>query len=162
VLVESGTFGRDIHSKKGQMLQARNYYYDAQKRLEEQLPDPIYSIVTVETLARRARLAVFTGRLDEATSCLTSAQAILAENTFAPQMEPAVLLAEGQLLLTQGSFSQAETWFSRAYSHAEALQEPMIAADAQLGLKPNVCLVKNLMLHRRVFARLDDSFISRV
>jgi tetratricopeptide (TPR) repeat protein len=124
----------DIYSKKGQMLQARNYYYDAQKRLEEQLPDPVYSIITAETLIRRARLAVFTGRLDEATSCLTSAHSIMAEHTFAPQVEPAILLAEGQLLLTRGDFSQAETDFSGAYSQAEALQEPLLAAEAQLGL----------------------------
>ena len=49
-------------------------------------------------------------------------------------MEPAIFLAEGQLLLTRGDFSQAENRFSQAYSQAEVLQEPLLAAEALLGL----------------------------
>src|SRR5207244_12672140 len=63
----------DIHSNKGQTLQANNYFFEAQTRLEAQPADPVYRITTAEILVHKARLAVLMGQLDEAASYLATA-----------------------------------------------------------------------------------------
>src|SRR5258708_20917257 len=45
-----------------------------------------------------------------------------------------MLVVEGQLLLTEGDFPQAEARFSDAHNRAEGIQEPFYAAEALLGL----------------------------
>src|SRR5258708_38044554 len=57
----------DIYSKQGRTAQAENCYYDAQT-LAEQLPGQVHDVVAAEALARRTRLAVFTGVVHEAAS----------------------------------------------------------------------------------------------
>ena len=90
--------------------------------------------MVAEAQVRRARLALFTGRLDESASYLASAHTIADENTLATQVKLMALLVDGQLLLTMGDFSQAETHFSDAHNQAEAQQEPLLSAEALLGL----------------------------
>src|SRR5260370_8094611 len=101
---------------------------------EERPLDPVNRTLTAEALVRRARLAVFAGRLDEAASFGASAYTIIEENDYASQVRPMALLVQGQLLLTEGDFSQAEARFSDSHNQAEALQEPLLAAEALLGL----------------------------
>ncbi|MBV9709050.1 MAG: hypothetical protein JO125_16775, partial [Chloroflexi bacterium] len=61
----------------------------------------------------------------------------------------AVPLVRGQLALTQGDFAQAEARFSEAYGLAEEQQEPLLAAEAVLGL------AQTRLAHEELAASLD-------
>ena len=123
-----------LHSKRGELLRAGNYLYEAQTRVETQLSDPVYSAIAAEIHVGKAKLAMLTGQLNEAASSLANANSITSKHTLASTIEPSIFLAEGQLLLTRGDFTQAESHFSKAFSIAEVLQEPLLAAEALLGL----------------------------
>ncbi len=59
---------------------------------------------------------------------------MLAEIEPPSQSLPLASLVQGEWWLTLGDFSQAEARFSEARDHAEAQQEPLLAAESLLGL----------------------------
>jgi tetratricopeptide (TPR) repeat protein len=123
-----------IQGNKGQTVKARNSLNEAQKILENHPSDPAYSITALEIMVRKAQIALFTGQLDEAAKSLAMAYSMISEYAFTSHVEPAILLIDGQLLLTQGDFTGAESRFSEAYSQSEVLQETLLAARAILGI----------------------------
>ncbi|MFL5702945.1 MAG: tetratricopeptide repeat protein, partial [Ktedonobacteraceae bacterium] len=120
----------DIYRQQGRTAQAGEFYRNAQTRMES-----IHDSASVaEAQLRLARLAVFAGRLDEANSYLAMAKSTVEKQPQADQLVPGMQIIQGQLLLTQGDFVQAETSFSTAHNLAEGQQEPLLAAEALLDL----------------------------
>lgn len=125
----------DVYRQQGRIVQAQTCYTDARTRMERlsESAGVAGMIGVAEAAIRLARLAVFRGRLDEAASQLAAAHNIVTKTQLASQVVPMLLLVEGQLLLTQGDFEQAEARFSNAHNQAEAQQQPLLAAEALLG-----------------------------
>jgi tetratricopeptide (TPR) repeat protein len=120
----------DIYRQQGRTAQAGEFYRNAQTRMEG-----INDAASVaEAQLRLARLAVFAGRLDEANSYLAMAKSVVVSQPQTDQVVPQMQIIQGQLLLTQGDFVQAETSFSTAHNLAEGQQEPLLAAEGLLGL----------------------------
>src|SRR6202165_4118784 len=120
----------DIYRQQGRTAQADEFYRNAQRRMQG-----IHDAISVaEAQLRLALLAVFAGRLDEANSYLTTAKSAVVSQPQADQVVPQMQIIQGQLLLTQGDFVQAETSFSTAHNLAEGQQEPLLAAEGLLGL----------------------------
>jgi tetratricopeptide (TPR) repeat protein len=123
----------DIYHQQGQIGQAKNAYTDARVRIET-LGEFAGAVGIAEAEVRLARLAIFTGDLKDADAHLTTTKEAMTRNPLAQQVSPLALIVQGQWLLTQGNFTQAEACFSEAYNQAEAQQEPLRAAEAILGL----------------------------
>src|SRR2546429_7755026 len=83
-----------------------------------------------------AQLAVFGGQLGEATAYLSKAASNITPVIYPVKASPLLSLVQGQLLLTQGDFVQAEEGFGAAYKQAEGQQEPQLAAEALAGMAP--------------------------
>ncbi len=81
-----------------------------------------------------AQLAVFGGQLGEATAYLSKAASNITPVIYPVKASPLLSLVQGQLLLTQGDFVQAEEGFGAAYKQAEGQQEPQLAAEALAGM----------------------------
>src|SRR5581483_8724557 len=113
--------------------QARTAYNDARERSED-----IGSLVAAHLQARAevsiARLLVDLGDLKEAESHLTAAREAISRNELAKQLLPRVALTWGEWYLIQGDFAQAATHFTTARQQARTYQEPLLAAEALLGL----------------------------
>jgi len=126
----------DVYRQQGRTIQAETCYRDAQARMERlRESTEVEGILGVAVAAvRLARLAVFGGRLGEAASHLATANEAATTSSLATAGDPMLLLVEGQLLLTQGDFAQAEARFSDAHNQAEGQQQPLLAAEALLGL----------------------------
>jgi len=126
----------DIYRQQGRIAQAETCYRDAQIRIEQLgASGAVEGVLGVaEAVARLARLAVFAGRLGEATSRLTVANDAIASSSFGAHVVPFILFVEGQLLLTQGDYAQSAAHFRDAHDQAGNQQEPLLASEALLGL----------------------------
>jgi tetratricopeptide (TPR) repeat protein len=131
----------DIARQRGLLFQARTLYTEALERTAGLVtPGSIIDQATLEL--RLADVATLTGELGEAEHSLHNAQQLIASQEPARSLLPQALLTSGLLLLTQGEFVEAKSRFGAARNQAEALQEPLLAARALLGLA-KTCLACN-------------------
>jgi len=123
----------NVFSRQGQHGQARSAYDHARER-----GITLGTKTAAELLAQvevyLARLAIFSGDMQEAEARIAAAQAAILHNPLAEQVAPLIALAQGQLALTIGTFPVAEQYFYQAHAQAEQYQEPFLAAEALVGL----------------------------
>ncbi|MBV9710940.1 MAG: tetratricopeptide repeat protein, partial [Ktedonobacteraceae bacterium] len=81
-----------------------------------------------------ARLAIHRGDFKDAASHLALANEPITRNLHAAQIALQSTFIQGQLYLAQGDFALAEKYYSDAHNRANALQEPLLAAEALLGM----------------------------
>ncbi|TMD42265.1 MAG: tetratricopeptide repeat protein, partial [Chloroflexi bacterium] len=120
----------EVYRQQGQTGQAAVCYRNAQDHME-QLGE---RAGVAEAQVLLARLAVFGGQLGEAIAYLSKAASNITPVIYPVKASPLLSLVQGQLLLTQGDFVQAEEGFGAAYKQAEGQQEPQLAAEALAGM----------------------------
>jgi tetratricopeptide (TPR) repeat protein len=123
----------DVYRQQGQSSQARNAYNDAIERSQE-----LDAFAGARLLARvhvnQARLAINTGDLKEAERYLALAIEDQTHNPLAQQIIPSANVTRGQWFLTVGDVEQAESHYKQARQQADTYQQPLMAAEATLGL----------------------------
>ena len=95
------------------------------------------TVLSTNTIAlaqiQLACLSLLTGEITDAEQRLQAAHETIQTNPLATQVEPLYEIVMGKLLLTQGDFQSAELHFNNAYPLAEAVQHPLVAAEAMYG-----------------------------
>jgi ATP/maltotriose-dependent transcriptional regulator MalT len=94
----------DIYRQQGRIGQAKSVYSDARVCAEE-LGDA-YEIAEAEV--HLARLAIFVGMLSDAEGHLAAATHAMKKSQRAGHVAAFASIVQGQLLLTEGDFAQAE------------------------------------------------------
>jgi tetratricopeptide (TPR) repeat protein len=120
----------DVYRQQGKLSLAGIHYRDA----EEMMARSGETRWVVQSEAKQASLAVLNGRFGDAQALLIKAQDAAHTSLFAAQLSPVLSVTEAQLLLTIGDYTQAEARFNEACAQATAQQEPLLAADAVLGV----------------------------
>src|SRR5450755_2401267 len=123
----------DLYLQEGQPGQARSAYEDARTHVETLGDGPVARVVAAAEV-RLARLAIYAGDLKDAESHLASANAATERNPLAAQFQLQIVAARAQIYLIQGDFAQSAKYYSDTHNRAEAQQEPLVAADAILGM----------------------------
>ncbi|MEO8970424.1 MAG: tetratricopeptide repeat protein, partial [Ktedonobacteraceae bacterium] len=123
----------DIYRQQGQIGRAKNAYADA-KIYAEELSEPAGARGIAEAEVHLARLAIFAGEMKEAEEQLIAATNAMGKSFRAGQVAAFASIVQGQLLVTEGDFAQAEIHFRAAHEQAQVQQDPLLVAEAILGL----------------------------
>jgi tetratricopeptide (TPR) repeat protein len=87
-----------------------------------------------EAELRLTSLAMLAGNLDEAATHLDTVDEMIKQHALSGRVVPLAAIGWGHLLQARGDVTQAETCFREAHKQAEAVQDPLLAAEAMLGL----------------------------
>lgn len=126
----------DICLQQGQFEQAKQLFMEAKATAERAShPDTKAALQhSAEVELDLGSLALLSRDLGEAERHLATADEMITQHALDGAVVPRAALTWGRLFQAQGHVVQAETCFREAQKQAEAVQEPLLAAEALLGL----------------------------